>query len=893
MRNRFSDFWVLIVKTRVLLCVVVWIFSVFGSSQINIRVIVASVIYFLINIALGLVGSVTLRRKRVRLLPAILDVLLVTYLVSVTGGQTSPWFLLYLFPILSVSRYLSSEGSVPLAIFAAMSYSIAIWFANPDLDVKALLLKGLVLLGVGLVAGNLAKTTKHKEEDLIEIFHEIDRAILTDTDLARLLRLILQKAIVFTGSDFGEMRLFGEDEAANPLTIKADVTQPDWAIDTLGQRYREKTLESHKPFSILAIKGTQSSQVNLAPDVQEIGEGLTYVLLAYVLHADNLPGSALFVPLVLDDEVKAVISLFSKDRFHYSQSEAIKLGSFAPLLGIALKHRSMYQELTASERDKNQRLKMLNEIAEQLRIEQGLTDIFEKVVTLAWNLLNSEEAALFVADEGNGQLIKKVAVKGPSQSITSQLAKIEKPYEPGESLVGEVFQKKRPIHLAEVSSDVQYQEKYAQTLPSSRVQHYIGVPLVIGDEVLGVLRVINKRAPGYSIEKGTLSLSDKGFAAEDVELLQTIASQVVSAIRSAKFLDVQRFHRELIENSPDPIIVLDKKGRIKVFNKACETIWGFKAAEVINTHVTQYYKSPEHAFEIGDLLEKDKSDHRLRDFNAWIKAADGEIIPISLSASLIFDSEGNKDGSIGVFKDLRVAQKLQEEKTNAERLATLGKLAHTVGHEIKHDIATALNYVDTLAYETDDEELVEIYRDVQESLLEAVDKFQNMLLVGRPKPPEKRIVGADEILGLVETQMLRRVRSRDIEVRVTNTADEELNADISQLRQVLLNLFDNSLDAIEYKKHHGMVDTRGLIELSAQARNGDLQIVWKDNGCGIPRHKLTNIFTPFVTSKETGNGLGLFIVKNIIENHGGKVSVDSEEGKGTTFNITLPLRKAQ
>jgi signal transduction histidine kinase len=232
---------------------------------------------------------------------------------------------------------------------------------------------------------------------------------------------------------------------------------------------------------------------------------------------------------------------------------------------------------------------------------------------------------------------------------------------------------------------------------------------------------------------------------------------------------------------------------------------------------------------------------------------------------------------------------LQTEITNAEKLATLGRLAHTIGHEIKHDIATGLSYIDTLAFECDDEELSEIYREIQDTLHEAVDKFQNMLMIGRPKPPERKLINQGDIFNRVAASLRRRANSRNVEFKINSPDDAyELEADVEQLKQVVSNLFDNSIDAIAARKS---VSDKGRIELTTQASNGDLHIIWQDNGCGIPAKIIPRLFTPFTTTKQSGTGLGLFIIKSIIENHDGDISVESEEGKGTRFTIKLPLRK--
>ena len=885
--NTFSSSWFEIFETRFVLCIVIAAFSLLTPHTPNTRSVIAlTIAYAAIISASGFLPSGTLQRKRIRAIPALGDVIFISSIVYYTGGQDSPWFLLYFFPIISVSRYLSYEGSLPLMAFTIAVYLLVAYISGPTLDYYTLALKCLIFLGIALVAGNLTKGSQGKERDLLEIFKEIDNAILDNTATNKVLRLILKKAQEFTRSDLAQMKILStEYKSAYTISLESQF-QDEWNIDALTKRYCEKSINSNKSFSILRIIGKKEKNLESLQDVEEVKKRHIYVFKAYTDGPESPAKSALFVPLILNEEVKAVIALYSQNIFHYSETEADKLQSFAPLLGITLKISEMYQEVTDSENEKKSRLKMLYEIGEQLKVEQGLAEIFKKVVELMYNQLNSEEASLFILNDDN--LIEKVAVKGTSEEITEQLLEIEKPYKSGDSLIGEIFRDKKYKHLNHVPSDVEYQSEYSKLLLSQEVRHYIGVPLIIGEEVLGVIRVINKRgSPYYSTGEDTNKLSEKGFDEEDVELLQTIASQVASAIRSAKFIEVQRSYQELVENSPDPIIVLDKHSRVKIFNKACEKIWGFSAEEVKGQHVTKYYKSESHAKEIGDLLET-SPDHRIQDYPAEIINRDGEIIPINLSASLLFDNEGEESGSIGVFKDLRETLRLQEEMMQAEKLIALGKLAHTVGHEIKHNIATGLNYLDTLAYESaDDEELSEIYRDIQENLIEAVDKFQNMLMIGRPKPPEKRLISHKDIIRRVEDSLRRRAITRNIDFLVTSPQDAyELKADLEQLKQVLTNLFDNSLDAIAAKT---FVDEKGRIELLAQACNGDLHLIWRDNGCGISDVGLSQLFTPFITSKPTGNGLGLFIIRNIIENHGGQISVESAEGKGTSFKIVLPL----
>src|SRR5215216_326778 len=878
--QRFSDFWFLIIKARLLWCLLVLLFARATTQEASARqVLVAIGVYFAINVALGFLSRSTLRRKRIRALPAVLDVAFTSYLIFLTGGERSVWYLLYIFPILSVSRYLSYEGSVSLALLAASFYAFAALMADGPTTLSSLILKSLILVGISFVAGNLSRTRKRKEDDLVDVFRRIDNAIIENVEIDHILKMIVESAVRFTDSSLGQISVFGEEQSPPYLvTVESHRKGLDWQVNAFATRFYSTVRQTKKPVSVLSIK-----QRKLAEGVDEVSPGTRahiYILSAYVDDCRRMPRSALFVPLIVNDEVRAVIALYSEDSFHYFELDAIKLEGLAPALGITLKH--------SSEVEKTQRLKLLHTIGEALKVERGVSEIFQIVVQLAWNQLDSEEAALFVAD-GDETRIIKVAAYGPTSEVIAKLIDLEEWYRPGESLVGNIFNTKSPIHLWEVSSSILHYENYSVTLPSRQVRHYMGVPVIIGDEVLGVLRVINKRSSAYSVENVNFELADVGFGRDDMELMQTIASLVASAIRSARFIDLNHVYRVLVENSPDPIIVLDRAGRVQILNRACEIIFGYQANEVIGKAASLYYESEEHAREIGNLL-RTMPHNRLQDFQARIKNRNGEIIPISLSATLLFDAHRRITGSIGIFKDLRATLILQEEKTNAEKLATLGRLAHTVGHDIKHDIAIALNYVDVLAYESRrNQELTEIYRDIQVSLGEAVDKFQNMLLVGAPNPPDKAIMGTSDLFAFVESSMHRRAKYVNVDLVVSYPPEtDELEADIKNLRQVLWNLFDNSLEAIKAKRD-GRSSDRGRIQCVANIVGRNLRIEWIDNGCGIPAQTLPSIFMAFFTTKPTGNGLGLFIVKNIIEGHGGQIHVESEERQGAKFIISIPL----
>jgi PAS domain S-box-containing protein len=876
----FSLFWFETVKTRFALCIIIVLFALTNPATGKLKhIFICTILYLLFNFSLGFVDSMNLQLKRWRAIPDMMDVVFISFIVHYTGGLNSSWFLLYFFPILSVSRYLSYLGCLALALLSTMAYGFLNFFSesNNPLDLFSFVLRCLVFIAIAVVAGSLTRTREIEEEKLIKVFEEIDQAILSNLETDKVLNLILKKAIDFTTSDMGQLHLLpNETQETKNITVTKQIMKLERNLSPLTGRYIQKVVDSKKPLFLNTIK-----KMYLKEDIEN-------PLQRY----QTTPKSALFVPLALDSKVIGIIAVYSRKRFHYTHIESIRLRGFAPLIVMAQKTTDLHRRIASAAKESKERLNMLHEIGEKLKAEQGLSDLFNSVVELTYSRLNSEEAALFITSPHEANQIHKVAVASPSTTITERLRKIEESYKKGESLTGGVFENRKSLLTNKVASDVRHGEVYSKVLPSGKIIHYMGVPLIIGDEIQGVIRVINKRGKRYSLKQNLFELSDEGFGQEDLELLQTIATQIASAIRNANFIETNRYFKNLVENSPDPIIVLDEKGKIQLFNKACEQLWDTKAKDAIGKFVGDFYESVEHAKEIGKELRK-SIGHKIQNFEATIKHPSSEMIPISLSASLLFDKEGNSIGSIGVFTDLREIKGLQEAQTQSEKLAAIGKLSQTVGHDMKHDIATAQNYVSGLASKhKDDPELSRIYAKINYKLRNTVDKLHNMLMASRVKSPQKYPVRIASLFRSIDEQMQEQAKAKHVGFLIEYPQNEyKLNADADQIRQVLSNLFFNSIYAIEKRKHTGQLQEKGFIRISTKVKNDNLLFWWEDNGCGISKQNLAKIFNPFFTDKDTGNGLGLFIVKSIIENHDGSILVESEEGHGTCFEISLPVHK--
>jgi two-component system NtrC family sensor kinase len=235
--------------------------------------------------------------------------------------------------------------------------------------------------------------------------------------------------------------------------------------------------------------------------------------------------------------------------------------------------------------------------------------------------------------------------------------------------------------------------------------------------------------------------------------------------------------------------------------------------------------------------------------------------------------------------DLRAAQ---EQLLRTEKLSSLGKLSASIAHEINNPLAGILTFAKLIIRKLGDGDLDPEGREKVLKHLALVEReayrcsviVKNLLDFARERPmlmkPSDVNLAVDEILTLVDNQ----AHIQGVEIVRELSPLPPVLGDFGQLRQAFMNIASNACEAME-KGGRLVVRTREI--------PGDLEVevVFEDNGPGIPPERLRKIFDPFFTTKERGTGLGLSVVYGVVEKHGGKIEVDSEEGRGTRFIIRL------
>jgi two-component system sensor histidine kinase HydH len=341
---------------------------------------------------------------------------------------------------------------------------------------------------------------------------------------------------------------------------------------------------------------------------------------------------------------------------------------------------------------------------------------------------------------------------------------------------------------------------------------------------------------------------------------------------------IKAFSDTVVENMPIGLVALDDQRRVAAFNNTAESVLllahrggiGEDAEKILPPELCTELKCPEIQ---NEVIEKEID----------CTVGDGKVVPLEIGASLLEDENRNSLGYVILFKDLTEVRLLRREIERSRRLASVGRLAAGVAHEIRNPLSSIKGFATYFK-----ERYQDIPQDQQTAtiMIQEVDRLNRvvsqLLEFARPvniKPqPTNLNALIDDSIKLIENQAAQ--KDITIKTRISNQATE-IMIDPDRLSQVLLNLYLNAIES--------MVSGDKLkIELSSNSEADGIDIKISDTGCGISPKDLTKIFDPYYTTKSSGTGLGLAITHNIIEAIGGQIKVSSTQDKGTVFTIQIP-----
>jgi PAS domain S-box-containing protein len=401
----------------------------------------------------------------------------------------------------------------------------------------------------------------------------------------------------------------------------------------------------------------------------------------------------------------------------------------------------------------------------------------------------------------------------------------------------------------------------------------------------------------FESKKESLSIINKAYndqsdlSSKDEKIKSLEKKYEILAKRTKALEKVYQFHKGVIQSISSGLITIDSEGNITFINSAALSILDHDYQELVGVPIRDLFADDNEANKVLDELLIKKRMFESRETNLISRSK--RTIPIGFTTTLLSSDDPTYDGVIISFRDLETLHHYRIQIERIDRLATLGEVSAGIAHEIRNPLAGIKTSAQVLeeSFSPGDHrsQLVSrIVREIDRSN-ELLKKFFHFAKPGKPKQDFVSLETLVEGIYLLLSSKMRKkeiIFEKNIETEISDVYVDE-----NQIEQVLINLFLNSLDALDKGGsiiiHLKMVENREEIILENTSKA--VLLILEDTGCGIDRENLEKIFNPFFTTKSDGVGLGLSISSRLIEENGGQIYVESEPEQGTKFKLYFPV----
>lgn len=357
-------------------------------------------------------------------------------------------------------------------------------------------------------------------------------------------------------------------------------------------------------------------------------------------------------------------------------------------------------------------------------------------------------------------------------------------------------------------------------------------------------------------------------------------------------LDYETF----LSGLPDAVVGVDDALRIILWNAAAEALTG-KSARRIQGRTLKEVFAPDSSL-VRHLSETLRSGESRSEAEAMIAGAAGHLVPVSILTAPVAKGSGNVEAAVAVLRDLSRIHQLEEEVRRGETLATVGRTAVGLAHEIRNPLSAIRGAVQLLRKELGDEARWGEYTDVLIKEVDRVNRILEALLdLGRPVQLRLAPLNLHQLLERVALLSEEMAASRGVHiVKRYDPSLPPILADEDRIIQVFHNLVRNAIEAMPRGGYVTLTTRLSMNPLFAKVDLGSgtrllVEVQVSDEGQGIPEALRGKIFDPFITTKESGLGLGLALSHRILEEHKGAIQLQSLPGKGTTVSCFLPIAK--
>ena len=665
-------------------------------------------------------------------------------------------------------------------------------------------------------------------------------------------------------------------DAGTIMTLEGDFLVRRVAIGMGQDIMKEPPIPSAKGGISWSV--VQSQKPRIITDLSK--EKIASKTLSETMH------SLVTVPMITRSQVIGVMSVFTRKERQFSDKDVNLAQTVAnQAAGAIVNIRSA--EILEENRRRLAELGALNELSRSIGTLFNFEETLFSIVGLITRLLRADYGAIILFNHQE-KLLKAVL---PAVNLNDWQVK-DLRMRSDEGVAGESFCKGVPVLANKID------EATAKVLSRAKltdVKSTLIAPLKIKSQTLGVIQIFSK--------------AEKNFTEDDLRLFTILSSQAAIVVNSSyMYREIEEERKKdsaLLSSIGEGVLAVDESGKIILLNSAGEQITGFLEEELLSKKITEtlglWGKDKKIIEEKNSPIRKVLQDGKTASLaEVYLKKHDGTLFPANLSIAATRDADDKIIGAIVVFRDITRELEIEQMKQELISIAT---------HELRTPITGIKGYLDMIL----EGDAGELSPDLKEMVTEITkinqrlgDLVDDLLNVGRIeqgrieiKPVEMDIVKLiDEVIS--ELQIQAKNKGLELKSEILNTypakggakSECRVKADLERTRQILINLIGN---AIKYTQTGSVTVTASKSQISnLKSQNNEVIVSVKDTGLGMSVEGQKKLFEKFYRIKSdktreiSGTGLGLWITKKLVEKQRGKIWVESEEGKGSTFNFSLP-----
>lgn len=449
----------------------------------------------------------------------------------------------------------------------------------------------------------------------------------------------------------------------------------------------------------------------------------------------------------------------------------------------------------------------------------------------------------------------------------------------GEGCLGWIAENKK-VFVTDSLGDEGFGEEFAWAVQEN-LQSFAGFPLIVNDQLLGVLGIY----------------SPQPFSHETIETFTSLADEIALGMEQKEAAQSRSRLVALLEATPDFVAISDTDYHGVYLNQAARKMLGIAASDD-PAHVNLLRCTPKW---VQELLDKEILPQVFSE-GFWqgelaITGCDGTEVPVSQVILAHFSPRGTVEYVSTIARDISESKRLEDQLRQSQKLEGIGRLAGGVAHDFNNLLTGIRGFADLALQETNNENVVEDLLQIRQISDRSADLTRQLLAFSRRQPMSPMVTNINHLVDRT-SRLLRRLIGEDVELVFTLDPNlGNVRVDPGQIEQILVNLAVNARDAMPQggrlliETSNAMLSKEYLSQHAGVSLGQHVMLAVTDSGCGMDTQTRERIFEPFFTTKPMGQGtgLGLSTVYGIVKQQMGSIWVYSEPQRGTTFKIYFPL----